>query len=174
MHVSAGNPFRRWPAEHFAAVAAALAREDPARRIIITLWAIGARSGGCDRGGGAGSAPATAAAQIVRCGEFDLSELRALVGRAALYIGGDSGPLHIAATTERADRRAVRPDAAGTVAAVADAGTRGDRGRRRAAAVPAVPSAALRARRLPLFDARSTPEQVLAAAAANCLRAARR
>jgi ADP-heptose:LPS heptosyltransferase len=28
-----------------------------------------------------------------------LSELRALLDRAALYIGGDSGPMHIAATT---------------------------------------------------------------------------
>ena len=28
-----------------------------------------------------------------------MSELRSLVDRAALYIGGDSGPLHIAATT---------------------------------------------------------------------------
>ena len=35
----------------------------------------------------------------MRTGEFDLAELRALVERAALYIGGDSGPLHIAATT---------------------------------------------------------------------------
>ena len=39
------------------------------------------------------------------CGEFSLAELRALLDRAALYIGGDSGPLHIAATTQRADRR---------------------------------------------------------------------
>jgi ADP-heptose:LPS heptosyltransferase len=36
---------------------------------------------------------------VVRCGEFDLAELQALVARAALYIGGDSGPLHVAATT---------------------------------------------------------------------------
>jgi ADP-heptose:LPS heptosyltransferase len=35
----------------------------------------------------------------VRCGEFDLAELRVLVDRAALYVGGDSGPLHIAGTT---------------------------------------------------------------------------
>ena len=33
------------------------------------------------------------------CGEFSLAELRALVDRAALYIGGDSGPMHIAATS---------------------------------------------------------------------------
>ena len=32
-------------------------------------------------------------------GDFDLDELRALVARAAVYIGGDSGPLHVAATT---------------------------------------------------------------------------
>ena len=35
----------------------------------------------------------------MRCGEFDLAELRVLVARAALYIGGDSGPLHVAGTT---------------------------------------------------------------------------
>jgi ADP-heptose:LPS heptosyltransferase len=28
-----------------------------------------------------------------------LADLRALIARAALYIGGDSGPLHVAATT---------------------------------------------------------------------------
>jgi ADP-heptose:LPS heptosyltransferase len=35
----------------------------------------------------------------VHHGEFGLAELRALASRAAVYIGGDSGPLHIAATT---------------------------------------------------------------------------
>ena len=38
-------------------------------------------------------------AAVPDVGEFDLVELRALVGRAAVYIGGDSGPLHIAGTT---------------------------------------------------------------------------
>jgi ADP-heptose:LPS heptosyltransferase len=31
--------------------------------------------------------------------DWDLPELRAVIGRAALFIGGDSGPLHVAATT---------------------------------------------------------------------------
>ena len=38
----------------------------------------------------------TGSAQYVerrRAGEFDLAELRALLDRAALYIGGDSGPI---------------------------------------------------------------------------------
>jgi ADP-heptose:LPS heptosyltransferase len=37
--------------------------------------------------------------RVLTLGEFSLAELRALVDRAALYIGGDSGPLHIAATS---------------------------------------------------------------------------
>jgi lipopolysaccharide heptosyltransferase II len=98
LHVSAGNPFRRWPAEAFAAAAAALASADRSRRIIITSGpseAAAAESVAEDARRRAGDA----AAGIVRTGEFDLSELRALVERAALYIGGDSGPLHIASTT---------------------------------------------------------------------------
>ncbi len=98
IHVSAGNPFRRWPPEHFAAVASRLARAESRRRIIIT-------AGPSERGAAdaialeARGLAGDAAARILRCGEFDLSELRALCERAALYIGGDSGPLHVASTT---------------------------------------------------------------------------
>jgi len=98
LHVSAGNPFRRWPAASFAGAAATLAAEDASRRIIIT-------SGPSESAAAEAVAEEArriaggAASRIVRSGEFDLEELRALVDRAALYIGGDSGPLHIAATT---------------------------------------------------------------------------
>ena len=97
IHVSAGNPFRRWPPESFATLAASLAREDPARRVILV-------SGPSDHA--AAEAIATAAreqagpgAGAIAAGDFDLVELRALVDRAAVYIGGDSGPLHVPATT---------------------------------------------------------------------------
>jgi lipopolysaccharide heptosyltransferase II len=99
VHVSAGNPFRRWPADHFVEVVSALAAADARHRIVVT----------------SGPSEHTAAERIVEdarrrlapderrrilsCGEFTLTELRALLDRAALYIGGDSGPLHIAATT---------------------------------------------------------------------------
>ncbi len=98
LHVSAGNPFRRWPAESFASAAASLAMADASRRIIITSGpseADAAEAVAEDarrRAGHAGH-------RIIRTAEFDLSELRALVDRAALYIGGDSGPMHVAATT---------------------------------------------------------------------------
>ena len=32
-------------------------------------------------------------------GDIDLAELRALIERSGLFVGGDTGPLHIAATT---------------------------------------------------------------------------
>jgi ADP-heptose:LPS heptosyltransferase len=98
IHVSAGNPFRRWPAESFVGLICKLAKRDPERRFVLT----------------SGPSQADAALEIAAearmklgplahtvpdIGEFDLSELRALVNRAAVYIGGDSGPLHVAATT---------------------------------------------------------------------------
>jgi heptosyltransferase I len=98
VHVSAGNPFRRWPAESFAAVATALVRRDPDRRVIIV-------SGPSDRAAAAAVAREArerlgAAGHAVSAAEYDLQELRALTARAAVYIGGDSGPLHVASTTE--------------------------------------------------------------------------
>jgi lipopolysaccharide heptosyltransferase II len=98
VHVSAGNPFRRWPRESFEALVVALARRDSSRRIILT-------SGPSDAAAArqiadaARAALGPMAAAVPDMGEFDLAELRALVGRAAVYIGGDSGPLHIAGTT---------------------------------------------------------------------------
>ena len=41
-----------------------------------------------------------AAAQIIDAGDFSLPDLRAVLDRSALYIGGDSGPLHIASTSD--------------------------------------------------------------------------
>jgi lipopolysaccharide heptosyltransferase II len=97
IHVSAGNPFRRWPAEHFAALAAGLARQDPNRWIVLT-------AGPSDRV----AAEAIAADARARLGgaggtivhpDLDVAELRAATARAGVYIGGDSGPLHVASTT---------------------------------------------------------------------------
>jgi heptosyltransferase II len=99
IHVSAGNPFRRWPAEAFATLTVALARSSPGRRILLT-------SGPSETGavariaqGARESLGAEAAGRVVLTEELGLADLRVLIARAALYIGGDSGPLHLAATT---------------------------------------------------------------------------
>jgi lipopolysaccharide heptosyltransferase II len=97
-HVSAGNPFRRWPEPAFVELVVGLAMDSPRRRIVLS-------SGPSDREAADRIAAAArgrlgdAAGRVVDFGEFDLAELRALVGRARLFVGGDTGPLHVAATT---------------------------------------------------------------------------
>ena len=97
IHVSAGNPFRRWPIDHFVSIVRALAA-DERHRIVVT-------SGPSEREAAdrvVSSArlrlDAAQAARVLSCGELSIGELRALFDRAALFIGGDSGPLHVAAT----------------------------------------------------------------------------
>jgi lipopolysaccharide heptosyltransferase II len=99
IHVSAGNPFRRWPLDSFASLVVQLVCSDASRRVIVI-------SGPSERAAAAQLieraralvGPAEAES-ILNCGEFNLDEVRGLVDRAALYIGGDSGPMHIASTS---------------------------------------------------------------------------
>jgi ADP-heptose:LPS heptosyltransferase len=98
IHASAGNPFRRWPEASFTQLVCELVRRDPRRRVIIT-------SGPSDLvaarriAEGARAALGPLGPAVLDAGEFDLPELRALIAAAAVYIGGDSGPMHVAATT---------------------------------------------------------------------------
>ncbi len=102
VHVSAGNPFRRWPESAFADVAAGLVRQssghsdrwvlltagpsdhDAVRRVLQAARRLAPDAGG----------------RIVDAGDVSLAQLRALLDSAALYIGGDSGPLHVASTSD--------------------------------------------------------------------------
>ena len=123
MHVSAGNPFRRWPVDRFAAVAARLVPDDPSRVVVLT-------SGPCEAGAAdeaareaqrqlpAGLAIADRALRRVR----PRRNCARSIGRAALYIGGDSGPLHIAGTTRTPVVGLYRSDAARALGAVAGSG----------------------------------------------------
>jgi predicted lipopolysaccharide heptosyltransferase III len=99
IHVSAGNVFRRWPPESFAALVVQLSRHDPARRFMLTSGpsdADAARAIVNQIVTGLGDS----GSRVVAHGQFEVDELRALATRASVYIGGDSGPLHIAAATE--------------------------------------------------------------------------
>ncbi len=98
MHVSAGNPFRRWPIPSFAALAAALVEGDRRRRIVVTSGPSEHEAAATVIAEARRRLGADLADRIVSCGDFSLGELRALADRAALYIGGDSGPLHVAST----------------------------------------------------------------------------
>jgi len=98
VHVSAGNPFRRWPQRSFAALVARLA-STAGIRVVVT-------SGPSEREAARrvvdvarGRLAPSERDRVLDLGEFSLAELRGLLECAALYIGGDSGPLHIAATS---------------------------------------------------------------------------
>jgi len=99
IHVSAGNPFRRWPRDAFAETAAKILGRHADLRVIVV-------SGPSEREAArhvvenARTRLAEAdRSRVIGFGECSLAELRALFDQAALFIGGDSGPLHVAATS---------------------------------------------------------------------------
>jgi lipopolysaccharide heptosyltransferase II len=97
VHVGAGNDFRRWPESSFAAVVAALDAAEPNRRIILTTGA--AQAERADMVRRLATALGARSERLTVACDLDLAELRSLLERAALFVGGDSGPAHVAATT---------------------------------------------------------------------------
>jgi lipopolysaccharide heptosyltransferase II len=92
-HIGAGNDFRDWGAENHAALAAALAQRTgfgvaliggPADRERQEQVIVGAAAGGRVYG---------------LAGRLNLIETKEIISRAALFVGPDSGPMHIAAST---------------------------------------------------------------------------
>lgn len=99
MHVSAGNPFRRWPLDSFAQVAASLVSLNDTLHVVVTSGPSEVEAASLVIRLARERVPALARARVLDCGDFSLTELRALVDTAALYVGGDSGPMHVAATS---------------------------------------------------------------------------
>jgi ADP-heptose:LPS heptosyltransferase len=90
VHVGAGTPAKRWPAEHFRELIGQLVAEHDARIALVGTgddWVV--------------------ARQIIGSrswpdvwnltGLFNVARLGALMERATLVIGADSGPVHLAA-----------------------------------------------------------------------------
>lgn len=91
LHIGAGNPFRDWGPRNLGGLAERLAGLPGVRVVLV------------------GSAQDVPRAEEIRkmsprpvlslAGDLNLVELRELIGRAALFVGPDSGPMHIAGTT---------------------------------------------------------------------------
>lgn len=87
--VGAHRPNRAWPVSSWQPLIQALLKEDPTRRIVLV--------GGQD--------DHALAEQLVQegvenhCGQHAILETAALLGSCDLVIGGDTGPLHLAAAT---------------------------------------------------------------------------
>jgi len=91
LHIGAGNAFRDWGRQKLAGLAERLAGLLGVRVILV---------------GSALDVPRAEEVQRISpksvlslAGELNLAELREVIGRAALFAGPDSGPMHIAATT---------------------------------------------------------------------------
>ena len=76
---------RRYPVEHYAAVAAGL--RQAGRTVVV---AGGPKDSAC------GAAVAGASGAVSLCGQTDIAVLAALLARARLLIANDSGPMHLA------------------------------------------------------------------------------
>lgn len=93
-HIGAGNDFRDWGAENHAALAARLAGRPNLRVALIGGLSDRARQESVIAAAGAGDKVRGLA------GRLNLIETRELVARAALFVGPDSGPMHVAASTQ--------------------------------------------------------------------------
>jgi lipopolysaccharide heptosyltransferase II len=99
MHVGAGSRFRRWPRSAFVTLAAAIAERIRVSQVLVISGPSEPDAAEPIVADARARVPPAARDRIRAMGDLSLAELRALVDRAALFIGGDSGPLHIAATS---------------------------------------------------------------------------
>src|SRR6185295_5873252 len=89
LHPGAGKVKNRWPAERFGAVA-----QELTRRGLEVQWIEGPQDGGCVQ---AAAGALGKRLPVVR--SEPIARLGARFSRASLYIGNDTGPLHLAAAT---------------------------------------------------------------------------
>jgi len=101
IHPGAGAALKSWPAERWAEVADALHRQANAE--VVLTGGPGERPLTDEIAGHLTPRPASFA------GETTLGQLAALFARCDLVIGGDSGPLHLAATVGAATVRLYGP-----------------------------------------------------------------
>jgi heptosyltransferase-1 len=92
INVGAGWVSKLWPAERFAAIARHLGGRHGLRSIVV--WA------GNEEKGIAEQVVAAAAGHAVLAPPTTLAELAALVRVAQLFVGSDTGPLHLAAAVD--------------------------------------------------------------------------
>ena len=91
VHISAGNAFRDWDSSHYLKLIERLRGESGVASLLV-----GSESDRAKESEILGHSPVPVPSLA---GRLNLIELREVIGRAALYIGPDSGPMHIAAST---------------------------------------------------------------------------
>jgi len=88
LHPGSGGSAQPWPAERFAALGLELRKSHQARVVVSGGPGDSSAVEACAAGLGRGT---------VRCCDLDLAPFAALLGEAALFVAGSTGPLHLAA-----------------------------------------------------------------------------
>jgi heptosyltransferase-1 len=92
LHISAGNEFRDWGPERFAALADLLSGIHD-----VKIMLVGSED---DKNAEAEIIEQSTAPLISLVSQLSLRELRELISASSLFVGPDSGPMHIASTTD--------------------------------------------------------------------------
>ena len=91
LHVGAGNEFRDWGAQNLGALAERLAGMPGVRVVLV--------GSGQDISRAEEIRKANPPSILSLASELNLIELREVIAKSSLFVGPDSGPMHIAATT---------------------------------------------------------------------------
>jgi heptosyltransferase-1 len=91
VHIGAGNAFRDWDASNYAGLAERLFLESGAASLLV--------GGASDLAKEAEIRSLAKVPLASLAGRLNLAELKEAIGRAALFVGPDSGPMHIASAT---------------------------------------------------------------------------
>ena len=91
LHIGAGNEFREWGIDNWAKFVSILSKKQDVKIVMI---------GSAEETGIAGQIMEGQPSSVLSLvGKLNLRELKELIARASLYVGPDSGPMHIAAST---------------------------------------------------------------------------
>jgi len=91
LHISAGNQFRDWGVDNWAGLVDRLAQEPNVKIVLV--------GGVQDRAAEQGVKSLSSSLPISFVGSLNLLELKEMIERSSLFVGPDSGPMHIAAAT---------------------------------------------------------------------------
>lgn len=100
LHIGAGNEFRDWGTKNITVLIRLLAESSGARVILVGSASAGDKKAEAEiLKAVAAEAAETSKKILPLAGELNLIEMKEIIARASLFIGPDSGPMHIAAST---------------------------------------------------------------------------
>ncbi len=100
LHIGAGNDFRDWGTKNIAALVRRLAEHTGLKVVLVGSASADDKKTEAEIMAVVAADGAQTSNNILSLvGELNLAELKGLVARSALFIGPDSGPMHIAAST---------------------------------------------------------------------------